>query len=570
MSHNYFVRPVWSSFHTWIRERVFVANQWNLLVSGGVSGSAGWLAGWLALDYNYHCCFAVLIMLQETMNDNKMSWFPIALVLLALGNATHALAIPPAGAALQALTRPAASAAAASLRPSLAVSSLPSIAGGRAALGAGRRWATMDALSGMRGSTTTTPKVPTGFGGGGSRSSSMRPPTQRLTAGERLASRLPPPPTLPPRLPPPRPSPPPRKAPPVAAQGKPRVSRTSAHCIGKRMVGGACIPLAHMDSPFAAKAIQQPSSDMSSLQSSPVAGGRSAAQSSIQSTDSLDLGPFGNAMSKQENLSKGGSSELSPFAFALPSKDSVDSGPFFALPSSKGSLGSVHGDSFGARTHQSSFQAAKSVQQPAAAAAASGSFAKRMEQNQKVTILGQGFTIDQKLGTGKHGAVYSARATDGKLVAIKQETVAGMAPEAVKKQDQLFAREVENLKVLGRYRGSQVDATGNRMIIQEYMEGRSLKDVLHDVKNDPKQVENLRAKVQESLRDFHSKGLIHNDPHPGNAILTKSGKVAWVDLEYSTKPNPSFHSFDGWTEAQEELVLANRLFDEFRAGIRKP
>jgi serine/threonine protein kinase len=79
-----------------------------------------------------------------------------------------------------------------------------------------------------------------------------------------------------------------------------------------------------------------------------------------------------------------------------------------------------------------------------------------------------------------------------------------------------------------------VDASGHEVqlpfIIMEYVEGRLLKDVIHDGPLDPQAAVRVVEGVLTALEYSHRAGVVHRDIKPGNIMITSTGQVKVMDF----------------------------------------
>src|SRR5918998_4668070 len=72
---------------------------------------------------------------------------------------------------------------------------------------------------------------------------------------------------------------------------------------------------------------------------------------------------------------------------------------------------------------------------------------------------------------------------------------------------------------------------GTHFIVMEYVEGRTLKDVIRaEGPLYPERAAEITADVCSALIAAHARGLIHRDIKPGNVMLTPEGKVKVMDF----------------------------------------
>src|SRR5438067_2348112 len=72
---------------------------------------------------------------------------------------------------------------------------------------------------------------------------------------------------------------------------------------------------------------------------------------------------------------------------------------------------------------------------------------------------------------------------------------------------------------------------GTYFIVMEYVEGRSLRDLIRsEAPLDAMQAAEITAEVASALAFAHRNGVVHRDVKPGNVLLTQSGTVKVTDF----------------------------------------
>ena len=87
---------------------------------------------------------------------------------------------------------------------------------------------------------------------------------------------------------------------------------------------------------------------------------------------------------------------------------------------------------------------------------------------------------------------------------------------------------------------------GSPAIVMEYVEGRSLKEILEgEGKQNPDLVRKILREVLIGLSAAHAKGIFHRDIKPGNILVDTSGAVKVTDFGLATVPRSPVLTLDG-------------------------
>jgi serine/threonine protein kinase len=143
------------------------------------------------------------------------------------------------------------------------------------------------------------------------------------------------------------------------------------------------------------------------------------------------------------------------------------------------------------------------------------------------------YRIDEKIGAGGMGAVY--KATDlrlGRTVAIKTLTAVSGASHR-----EALARFLREAKVQSRIQHPCIVAIHQigtadevRYIVMEYVEGKTLKQLIGGRPLPPSQVCEYGIHIAEGLAVAHEAGIIHRDMKSQNVMITPRGLVKVLDF----------------------------------------
>ncbi|HVD17147.1 MAG TPA: protein kinase [Propionibacteriaceae bacterium] len=142
------------------------------------------------------------------------------------------------------------------------------------------------------------------------------------------------------------------------------------------------------------------------------------------------------------------------------------------------------------------------------------------------------------LGKGATSEVYRGfDAHLGRAVAIKRlrpDLVTNAVFRSRFHREALAAGGLDHPAIVAVYdAGEERDATGTAVpfIVMELIEGRSLRDALHEEgKLSPGRALEVAAVVLDALACSHAAGIVHRDIKPGNVMLTSTGEVKVADF----------------------------------------
>lgn len=143
------------------------------------------------------------------------------------------------------------------------------------------------------------------------------------------------------------------------------------------------------------------------------------------------------------------------------------------------------------------------------------------------------FDVNRVLGRGGCGTVYLA--TDSQLkrpVAIK--VLGGRAPGVVQssaalQREAMHAAQLRHPGIVAIHDVGQTPE-GDAVIVMEYVEGKSLFDVMRSGRMAPRDAAALVAEISEAVHHAHLQGLVHRDLKPGNVLLDAQGKPHVADF----------------------------------------
>src|SRR6266704_2536645 len=162
------------------------------------------------------------------------------------------------------------------------------------------------------------------------------------------------------------------------------------------------------------------------------------------------------------------------------------------------------------------------------------------------------YQILEEIGRGGMGVIYRARQRHSRrIVALKrilsyqaesQETLVRFRREAE------AAASLDHPNILPIYEVSEGD-DGLPFFSMKFAAGGSLLDVSRSLRNDPRRIIALIAKVTRAVQHAHMQGILHRDLKPGNILLDGRGE-----------PMVSDFGLAKWLDASSDLTRTLTIF----------
>jgi len=155
-------------------------------------------------------------------------------------------------------------------------------------------------------------------------------------------------------------------------------------------------------------------------------------------------------------------------------------------------------------------------------------------------IIAGRYQILKKLGTGGMGMVFLAEDSEliGTKVALKILQPHLASDEEVFKRfrnEVLVARSLSHPNIVSTFDMGKT-AEGSHYICMEYVEGETLKELVHRNRENPKtpltlqQSLTILGKILLGLAYAHKKGIVHRDIKPANVLVSPDGEVRLADF----------------------------------------
>lgn len=142
------------------------------------------------------------------------------------------------------------------------------------------------------------------------------------------------------------------------------------------------------------------------------------------------------------------------------------------------------------------------------------------------------YKILEELGKGGMGEVYKAHDEKlGRTVALKFLPLGSLSGKEDKTRFMNEARAVAGLNHPGICVIHEIDeAEGRVFISMEYVEGRTLKEIIDLAPLEVNKAVDLAIQIAEGLREAHANGIVHRDIKSSNIIVTARGYAKIMDF----------------------------------------
>src|SRR5215471_15993122 len=142
------------------------------------------------------------------------------------------------------------------------------------------------------------------------------------------------------------------------------------------------------------------------------------------------------------------------------------------------------------------------------------------------------YEIRSKLGAGGMGEVYLAQDTRlDRKVALKI-LPADLAAQSDRMER--FVREAKSAAALNHPNIAHVyeigESDGVHFIAMEFVDGETLRQLIHQRQTDLRKLLRYMQKVAEALSKAHSNGIVHRDLKPDNIMVTHDGYAKVLDF----------------------------------------
>lgn len=155
-----------------------------------------------------------------------------------------------------------------------------------------------------------------------------------------------------------------------------------------------------------------------------------------------------------------------------------------------------------------------------------------LKQDPPLPSFGDDYEVLKEIGRGGMGIVYKANQKSlNRTVAIKTIIDGALASESHVKRFRREAQAVAKLQHPNIITVHEVgEQEGQHFFSMDYIEGRSLADLVHDDSISPTQAAHFLKTVAEAIHYAHQRRILHSDLKPGNILLDEKGKPYVTDF----------------------------------------
>ena len=162
--------------------------------------------------------------------------------------------------------------------------------------------------------------------------------------------------------------------------------------------------------------------------------------------------------------------------------------------------------------------------------------------NEVPEVLAGRYAIEAEIARGGMADVYLAR----DLQLDRRVAVKVLFPEYSRDPTfvERFRREAQQAAILTHPNIVSVYDYGQEgdtyFIVMEYVEGKSLRDVLQvEVTLSPMQSARVASEIADAIEFAHRNQVVHRDIKPGNILITPTGQVKVADFGIAANPIPN-------------------------------